>query len=86
MIYLVYGAMGTLMVLALLLTGGFLGWKGREAAVRYSKKSAEQDVSVEQRQKMIEQQEAFEEMLRYNRDTAYAITSGVEMMRGGDGQ
>ncbi|MBR3704146.1 MAG: hypothetical protein IKM11_01470 [Oscillospiraceae bacterium] len=84
MIYLVYGALGALTVISLLLLGCFLGWMACRAFDRYRRKSAAQEATSEQRQKMREQQEAFEQMLHYDRDTAYAISAG--MTGGGDGR
>lgn len=84
MIYLVYGALGALAVISLLLTGGTLGWLACKAFERCGRKAAAQETTDEQRRNMLEQQEAFEQMLRYDRDTAYAIPTGLA--GGGDGR
>ena len=86
MVYLMYGAGGMLAVLAVFFLGGLLGWKLREAFVKYRRRSAAQEATQEQRRELAAQQQAFEEMLRYNQDTAYGITGGVEVLRGGEGQ
>ena len=76
MIYLIYGAAGTLAVLGLLTCGFFIGWKANRAFTRYSRKRADEEVSEEQRQLFLAQQQAFESMLNYNQDTAYNINAG----------
>lgn len=84
MIYLMYGAGGTLAVLAVFFLGGFLGWKLRAACSQYRTTREAQEVTQEQRRELAAQQQAFEEMLRYNQDTAYGIGAGVELLGGGE--
>ncbi|MBR3704472.1 MAG: hypothetical protein IKM11_03170 [Oscillospiraceae bacterium] len=84
MINLIYGALGALAVISLLLAGGAIGWTACRTFDRWGRKAAAQEATDEQRRRMVEQQEAFEQMLRYDRDTAYAIPSG--MAQGGDGR
>lgn len=86
MIYLIYGAGGMLVVLTAFFLGSLLGWKLREAFVAYHRRSAAQEVTQEQWRELAAQQQAFEEMLRYNQDTAYGITGSVEVMGGSEGQ
>ena len=86
MLYLMYGAGGTLVILAVFLLGGFLGWKLRETVWRYRTTKEVQEVTQEQRREMAAQQQAFEEMLRYNQDTAYGIGAGVELLGGDERQ
>ncbi len=85
MIYLLYGACGVLGVLCLLFLGAFLGWKMNDVARIFRGKKAEEEISQEQRRHLIAQQQAFEEMLGYNQDTAYGMTAGLDTIRGGDG-
>lgn len=86
MIYLMYGAGGTLAVLAVFFLGGFLGWKLRATCSQYRVTKEAQEVTQEQRRELAAQQQAFEEMLRYNQDTAYGIGAGVELLGGGERQ
>ena len=84
MIYLVYGAGGMLLVLVLLFLGVFLGWKFKEACEKYGRKSETEEIGQEQRRQLLAQQQAFEEMLHYNQDTAYGVAAGLDAMQGGD--
>lgn len=84
MIYLLYGAVGVLAVLMLLLTGGFLGWKINDALRKYHGKRAAEEITQQQRRQLVAQQKAFEEMLGYNQDTAYGMAAGLEAIQGGD--
>ena len=86
MIYLMYGAGGMLVILTVFFFSGFLGWKACEGVGKYSRKRTAQEVTQEQRRELAAQQQAFEEMLRYNQDTAYGIGAGVEVLRGDEGQ
>ena len=74
------GAAGTLAVLGLVSLGALCGWKAKE---RFQKKAV-QEVREEERRRVEEEQRAFGEMLNYNIDTAYGMTSGVEKLFGGD--
>ena len=78
MIYLFYGAVGTLAVLGLLACGVFIGWKANRAFVKYSRKQAAEEATEEQKRLALEQQKAFEQMLGYNADAAYNM-GGVEL-------
>ena len=86
MIYLMYGAGGMLVILTVFFFGGFLGWKACEGVGKYNRKRTAQEATQEQRRELAAQQQAFEEMLRYNQDTAYGIGAGVEVLRGDEGQ
>ena len=83
MMSLIYGAVGMLAVLVLLAVGGFLGWKATRMYDRYRTKRVQEEVTQEQRRRLAAQQQAFEEMLRYNQDTAYGMT-GVSTLQGGE--
>ena len=82
MIYLLYGAAGVLLVLALLATGALVGWKANNAVSRYSKKRAAEELTEEQRRQFVAQQQAFEDMLHYNQDTAYGTNRPLSSMGG----
>lgn len=80
MIHLMYGAVGALSVLALLLLGGLAGWKANEVFNSRAKPCAAEDATEEQRRQLRLQQQAFEEMLHYNQDTAYGTNRLVSGM------
>lgn len=79
MIYLVYGAVGTLAVLGLLACGIFIGWKANDAFAKHSRQKAAEEATEEQKRMLMAQQQAFEEMLGYNADTAYGVTGGASL-------
>ena len=80
--YLVYGALGTLAVLALLTLGCFIGWKANTAFRQHSTRVAAEEASEEERRQLQAEQRAFENMLNYNQDTAYGLNKGLEEMVG----
>ena len=84
MMSLIYGAVGMLAVLGLLAVGAFLGWKVTRLFDRYRSARAQEEVTQEQRRQLVAQQQAFEEMLRYNQDTAYGLAAGLGAMQGGE--
>lgn len=73
MIYLVYGAVGTLAVLGLLSLGFFIGWKAHNAFVKLSRQKAAEEATEDQKRMVRAQQQAFESMLNYNFETAYGM-------------
>ena len=66
MIYLLYGALGAIWTLAVFAGGAAVGWKGHILAAGRKK-------AAEERQSFDDEQRSFEEMLRYNMDTAYGM-------------
>ena len=84
MVSLIYGAVGMLVVLGLLALGAFLGWKVTRMSDRYRRERVQEEMTQEQRRELAAQQQAFEEMLRYNQDTAYGLAAGLGMTQGGD--
>lgn len=73
MMYLVYGAVGTLAVLSLLSLGFFIGWKANDAFVKQSRLRAAEEATEDQKRMLLAQQQAFESMLNYNIETAYGM-------------
>lgn len=71
MIYVLYGAGGVLLVLALLGIGVLIGWKGKEAWSKHTREAIVAEASEEERRRLKAEQMAFERMLNYNVDTAY---------------
>ena len=84
MISLIYGALGMLTVLGLLFVGAFLGWKFTRYFDRCQRERGAEEITQEQRRQLAAQQQAFEEMLRYNQDTAYGMAVGFGAMQEGD--
>lgn len=68
---LLYGALGALFVLALLLAGALLGWFLRGAAYR---RTAEKPKAEELR-RLAEEQAAFRQLQNYNAETAYGTSA-----------
>ena len=77
MVYLIYGAVGTLAVLGLLACGFFVGWKCNNAFKTYSRRRAEEEATEEQKRKERAEQAFFEDLLKYNTETAYGISGGA---------
>ena len=80
--YLIYGALGTLAVLALLTLGVFIGWKANNSFRIHSTRVAAEEASEEERRQLLAEQKAFESMLNYNPETAYGMTKGLDEMEG----
>ena len=85
MIYVLYGALGVLAVLGLLVLGAFLGWRGHGAWLEHTRRSARQEATEEERRALIADQRAFENMLSYNTDTAYGLVPDLDELVRGEG-
>lgn len=85
MMYLVYGVGGMLAVLVLLVLGGYCGWKANEMFRHYSRRKTAEEWTQEQNRQLVAQQQAFEEMLRYNQDTAYGMAN-MDVLQGGEAE
>lgn len=74
MIYVIYGALGAVYTIALLLLGGWAGYRLHALlqTVSLPPKGAGQSES--------EERNAFEEMLRYNLATAYGMDDGGDSL------
>lgn len=74
MMYLLYGALGALWTLMAFIGGAVVGWKGKSMTTAREK-------AAEERRSFDAEQRSFEEMLRYNMDTAYGVADeGGEML------
>ena len=69
--YLILGAGGVLLVLAVLAAGAVLGWKGSQAWQRHCGKRVAKEATEEERQALEAEQRAFSSLLNYNADRAY---------------
>lgn len=74
MTYVIYGAVGVIAVLLLLICGAFLGWKARIAWEKHNTKVIHEELTEEKRRQFLADQEAFEAMINYSPDTAYGLT------------
>lgn len=84
MTYVLYGALGMLAVLSLLICGVIIGWKVRGAWQAHAKKVVAAEATEEERRQLKESQRAFEGMLNYNTEQAYGMNLGLEELAGGD--
>ena len=84
MMYVLYGAAGMLLVLALVAGGFAAGWQARKAWQAHTRKAADHEATEEERRAILAQQKAFESMLNYNAETAYGMAGGMEELRRGD--
>lgn len=75
---MIYGAAGVLSVLLLLFIGAFIGWKVRIAYEKHNRKVLVEQLSEEERSRLIEDQRAFEDMLHYNIDMAYGTPQSLK--------
>ena len=78
MIYILYGALGSLGVFALVGVGVLIGWKANNAFRRHSAAVVAEEASEEERRQLIAQQKAFEDMINYNVETAYRMSAELE--------
>ena len=69
------GFAGALAVIALLATGGVIGWFLHRAFVKHTSPVAEPPHEKERR-RLIEEQEAFKILQNYSADRAYGMTRG----------
>lgn len=68
-----FGILGAFGCIALFCGGVFAGYKLREKLYQYGQKTTAEALSAEERQKLIEEQEAFHELSHYNVETAYQV-------------
>ena len=70
--YVLYGAGGVLLALALLLSGAVLGWKGHTAWVEHTRRAVVEEVTEEEKRRQEAEQKAFSDLLNYNEEMAYS--------------
>ena len=78
----ILGAVGALVVVALIAIGVFVGWQANNAFRAHSTRVAAEEASEEERRQLLAEQRAFESMLNYNQDTAYGLNKGLDEMVG----
>lgn len=77
MIYVLYGAGGVLLALALLAAGALIGWKGRIAWTEHTRQAAAEETTEEERRRLAAEQKAFSALLNYNAEMAYGGRDGI---------
>lgn len=85
MIWILYGALGALGVLALLGAGFAAGWMGHRLWWERVRTGGGAESGEGERLAALAEQAAFEGMLHYNTDTAYGVVSSYENAAGGEG-
>lgn len=70
-----YGFLGALALIVLLLGGGIAGWCAHKWYVRHTKPTA-QEPGAQERQRLIEQQQAFQQLQNYSTERAYGMAGG----------
>ena len=68
-----YGALGVVLALVLFAAGVFTGWKVKEQVYAVMRKKYAKELTDKERQQLIEEQEAFSELMGYNADVAYGL-------------
>ena len=70
-----YGLLGFLLAAALMSGGFVLGWK---LHARQTKPPTPEELGAQDRQRLINEQNAFRDMMNYNADVAYGLVSLYE--------
>ena len=71
--YVLFGAVGVIVVLLLLIAGAFIGWRLRVAYEKHNRKVAQNTLTEEQKHQIREEQRAFDAMLNYTPEMAYGL-------------
>ena len=80
MLSFIFGVVGALLVLGLMVGGFFIGWKSHAKYTEKTKVAVESQYTEEQVKKMKEDKVAFETMLQYDAATAYNLHGDVEQL------
>ena len=78
MTFVIYGAVGVLAVLLLLLGGAFLGWKLHVRYIAHNHKIIREELTDEQKRKFAADQAAWDAMMNYSVETAYGLNPTLE--------
>lgn len=84
MMNVLFGALGMLLVLALLALGFLLGWKMNTVWRSHAKKVVADEVSEQELMRLKAEQRAFEGMLNYNTEMAYGLVPDLAEVARGD--
>lgn len=75
--YVIFGAVGVLVVLILLLVGAYIGWRLHKAYEKHNRKVAHETLTEEQKHQIREEQRAFDAMLNYTPEMAYGLQTSL---------
>lgn len=84
MAYVLYGAGGVLLALALLAAGALIGWKGRIAWQEHTRQAVAKEATEEEKRELEAEQKAFSKLINYSVEMAYGGQSGFP--DGGEGE
>lgn len=73
MVYIIYGAVGVLLGLAICAGCVYLGWRGHAKFVEHTRTVEAKELGERERTRLIEQQQAFRSMMDYSTDVAYGL-------------
>lgn len=76
MAYFLYGVGGVLLVIALLVLGAVMGWKGHIAWQKHTRQAAVQEATEEEKRQLEAEQRALSGLLNYNVEMAYRMERG----------
>jgi uncharacterized protein YdgA (DUF945 family) len=74
-----YGVLGVLGVIILLGGGFYSGWKVHGIYIEKTKKAAAQELTEQERRRLVEDQKSFNMLVNYNADMAYGRVSAADM-------
>lgn len=75
--YVIFGAVGVVAVLLLLISGAILGWKLHKAYQKHNTRVVQESISEEQLHQLQEEQRAFDAMLNYTPEMAYGLRTSL---------
>lgn len=79
MTHIIYGAVGVIAVLLLLISGAVIGWKARVSYEAHNRKVVEHHRTEEEKALLEAQQKEFDAMMSYSSDIAYGAPTHHEM-------
>lgn len=75
MTYVIYGAVGIVVVLLLFIGGAFLGWKLHARYLAHNTRIIREEYTEEQKQKFAADQAAWDAMMNYSTEMAYGLVT-----------
>lgn len=73
MVYIIYGAVGVLLGLAICAGCVYLGWRAHERFEAHTRTVEAKEIGEQERARLIEQQQAFRSIMDYSTDIAYGL-------------
>lgn len=73
MVYIIYGAVGVLLAVAVCAVCVYLGWRAHAKFVERTRVAEAKELGEQERARLIEQQQAFRSMMDYSSDVAYGL-------------